>query len=64
MRKNFLVIVIPGIIIGILFVVIVRGISDYKAAPAAKLFEPVKTANATAADKQIQSAQTAIDITA
>ena len=61
MRKKFFYIVIPVIVIGIIFVVIVTAISKSKTpAAAAELLQPVKSNQFTAADKQIQTAQSMV----
>ncbi len=61
MRKKFFYIVIPGIVVGIIFVVIVTAISKSKApAASAELLQPVKSNQLTAADKQIQTAQSMV----
>jgi tetratricopeptide (TPR) repeat protein len=57
MRKKFFLIVIPGLIIGGLFALIITTAFKTKSAPEAELLRPVKSSQATAADKQIQSAQ-------
>ena len=60
MRKQILIIVIPGIIIGIIVAAVAAAISGTKPTPAAKFLEPVKLNKGSAADKQIQSAQAVI----
>lgn len=60
MRKRFFLIAIPGIIIGILVVLMVTAISNSKSRSVANLLQPLKSDQATAADKQIQAAQSKI----
>jgi cytochrome c-type biogenesis protein CcmH/NrfG len=60
MRKNFFIIVIPGLIIGVILAVIITTAFKAKSAPEAELLQPVRSSHATAADKQIQSAQSVI----
>jgi tetratricopeptide (TPR) repeat protein len=60
MRKKFFLIVIPGLIIGVIFALIATTAFKTKSAPEAELLRPVASNQTTAADKQIQSAQSAI----
>jgi tetratricopeptide (TPR) repeat protein len=60
MRRNFYKIFIPGIIIGVILAVIISAFPSVKAVHEAELLKPVTSKQATAADKQIVSAQTAI----
>ena len=60
MRKKFFIIVVPGLVIGVIFALIITTAFKAKSAPEAELLLPVKSSHATAADKQIQSAQSAI----
>jgi tetratricopeptide (TPR) repeat protein len=60
MRKKFFLIVIPGIFIGVIIALLITAISKTKASPESSLLQPVSSNQATAADKQIQSAQSAI----
>ena len=60
MRRNFFKILIPGLIIGVVLAILVMAFSSEKAAPEAELLKPVTTNQATAADKLIVSAQSAI----
>lgn len=60
MRKNFFLIAIPGIIIGIILAVIVMTISSASPSPEAELLKPVKSNQATASDKYINQAQQSI----
>jgi tetratricopeptide (TPR) repeat protein len=60
MRKNFFIIVIPGLIIGVILAVVITTAFKAKSAPEAELLQPVRSSQATAADKQIQSAQSVI----
>ncbi len=60
MRKKFFLIVIPGIIIGGIFALIITTAFETKSAPEAELLRPFNSSQTTATDKQIQSAQSAI----
>lgn len=61
MRKTVLIIVIPGILLGFILFLIITAISKSASAPPAALMQSVNSSGqATAADKQIQSAQSAI----
>lgn len=57
MRKQFFLIAIPGIIIGIILAVIVMAFSKSSASPEAELLQPITTNQKTAADKHIRNAQ-------
>ncbi|HEX8734991.1 MAG TPA: tetratricopeptide repeat protein [Pyrinomonadaceae bacterium] len=59
MRKNFLTI-LAGIFIGAVVALIVMAVSKSAPRPEAELLQPFKTARATAADRNIEAAQTAI----
>ncbi len=61
MRKQLFLILIPGIIIGSIIFLIVTVLSKSYLHPEAALLQPVTSAHASAADKQIQSAQAAIE---
>ena len=60
MRKKYLSVIIIGVVVGSLIALVVSGIFKTASAPAAELMQPVKSGRKTAADKQIESAQTAI----
>lgn len=60
MRRKFFLIAVPGIILGVILAIMVTAFSSEKAVPEAELLKPVISNQATAADKQIASAQTAI----
>lgn len=60
MRKQFFIIVIPGLIIGVIAAVIIAGIYKTNASPEAELLQPVNSNYKTAADKQIRTAQSNI----
>lgn len=61
MRKQLLMIIIPGVVIGIILVFIVMAVNKPAPLPAAALLEPVKSAQATMADRSISSAQAVIE---
>lgn len=61
MRKQLLMIIIPGIIIGIIVAFIVMGVSKTASAPEAALLQPVETNQATMADQSIRSSQAVIE---
>jgi tetratricopeptide (TPR) repeat protein len=60
MRKKFFLIIVPGILIGVIFTFIISTAFKTRSAPEAELLQPVKSSQTTAADKQILSAQSAI----
>lgn len=60
MRKNFFLIVVPGIVIGIIFVVIVMAFSKSASSPETELLQPVNSSQKTAADGFIRMAQNTI----
>lgn len=60
MRRKFFLIAVPGIIIGVILTIMITAFTPEKAVPEAELLKPVISKQATAADKQIASAQTAI----
>ena len=60
MRKKIFIILIPGVIIGVVLTLFITEIYKAKAAPDALLLQPVKKDKMTVADRQIESAQTAI----
>jgi len=60
MRKNFFIIFIPGIIIGIVSAFIISAVYKTAASPDALLLQPVNSANLTATDRMIEAAQSAI----
>jgi tetratricopeptide (TPR) repeat protein len=60
MRKKFFQIVIPGLVLGGILAFIATTAFKTRSAPEAALLQPVNSSQATAADKQIQSAQSAI----
>lgn len=60
MRKKFFIIAVPGVIIGIIFAAILSFIIKTTGAPDAALLQPVKSANVTVTDRQIEAAQAAI----
>lgn len=60
MRRKFFLIAVPGILIGTLLTIMITAFSSEKAVPEAELLKPVISNQATAADKQIVSAQNAI----
>ncbi|NJM53528.1 MAG: tetratricopeptide repeat protein [Blastocatellia bacterium] len=60
MRRKFFIIVIPGIIIGVVLALMVMAFSSENKVPEADFLEPVVSKDATAADKQIASAQAVI----
>lgn len=60
MRKQFFIIVIPGVIIGIIATLIIMGVSKTTASPEAELLQPINSEQKTAADRHIRSAQNTI----
>ena len=62
MRKRILLIIIPGVIVGIILALIVMAASKTAPAPEAELLQPVKTNQAaTMADRNISAAQGVIE---
>jgi len=62
MRKRILLIIIPGVIVGIILALIVMAASKTAPAPEAELLQPVKTNQAaTLGDRNISSAQGIIE---
>jgi tetratricopeptide (TPR) repeat protein len=61
MRKKLLLIIFPGVIIGIILALIVMAVSKTAPAPEAELLQPVKTNQATIADRHIRAAQGVIE---
>lgn len=61
MRRKFFLIVIPGVIIGVVLAVMVAAFSSKQVKPESEVLKPVTTNQPTAADKQISSAQAAIE---
>lgn len=60
MRKQLLKIIVPGLLIGIVLVIIVMAVSKTETAPAAALLQPVNFAQATMSDRNILAAQGAV----
>lgn len=60
MRRKFFIVVIPGIIIGVVLTLMIMAFSSEKKVSDADLLKPVVNKDATAADKQIASAQAVI----
>jgi tetratricopeptide (TPR) repeat protein len=61
MRKQLLLIIFPGLIIGIILALIVMAVSKTAPRPEAELLQPVKTNQATMSDRSIRSAQAVIE---
>ena len=61
MRKQFFLILIPGVIIGTILALIVMAVSKSEPPPQAALLQPVKTNQATMADRSIGAAQEVIE---
>lgn len=61
MRKRLLLIILPGVIIGIILALIVMAVSKTAPPLEAALLQPVKTNQATMSDQHIRSAQGVIE---
>jgi tetratricopeptide (TPR) repeat protein len=60
MRKKFFIIVVPGLLLGVLLTVVVATAFKTRSAPESALLQPFSSTLSSAADSQIQTAQSTI----